>query len=423
MESSDKNVADSSDKLVNNKNKWQLFKLLGRTKKRKNTNYSQSYEDFSTNSSLSSEKPPDRISTQSGFIKRPQLLGQTFIKPRYKSDSISDLSDGSNGKHAKIPESINTQCWNIGWTDGRLGQDPQTGLSAADSQATIDWYNSLDSAYFDIAKDEATMQGYLVLKERATEKLKKINDYLGRVEFDGKHPSVSGWLGVFYILVAVLLVFADVPVTFNSISNVFELDEPDVFLNRLIWPLSIAVGFSSTFIKYYLDEVLSSKNSKWYLYIILVLLSLTLLSLGLTRNFANSEFNGSEDGTNYFEWFKISTFVLLTFILPVIGGVVFYAGMKEVRFCRLVIQRNGFEKDLDQLNKKYEKCRHSIAAKRKILEREEIQKDARNSIAILYKSIYEHGYARGQSIPETLYETESLYERCERVVMRALSKK
>ena len=177
MESSDKNVADSSDKLVNFKNKWQLVKLLGRTKKRKNTNYSEDYEDFSTNSSLSSEEPSDRLSAQSGFIKRPRLLGQTFIKPRYKSDGISDLSDGSNGKHAKIPESINTQCWNIGWTDGRLGQDPQTGLSAADSQATIDWYNSLDSAYFDIAKDEATMQGYLVLKERATEKLKKINDY------------------------------------------------------------------------------------------------------------------------------------------------------------------------------------------------------------------------------------------------------
>jgi hypothetical protein len=397
MESSDKNVADSS--------------------------YSESNEDFFTNISLSGEEPPDRIRIQSRFIERPQLLGQTYIKPRYKSDGISDLSDSSNEKHTKIPESINTQCWNIGWTDGRLGQDPQTGLSAADSQATIDWYNSLDSAYFDIAKDEATMQGYLILKERATEKLKKINDYLDRVEFDGKHPRVSGWLGGFYILVAALLVFADVPVTFNSISNVFELDEPDVFLNRLIWPLSIAVGLSSTFIKYYLDEVLSNKNSKWYLYIILVLLSLTLLSLGLTRNFANSELNGSEDGTNYFEWFKISTFVLLTFILPVIGGVVFYAGMKEVRFFYLVVQRSGFEKDLDQLNKKYEICRHRTVAKRKILEREELQKDARNSIAILYKSIYEHGYSRGQSIPETLYETESLYERCEIVVMRGLSKK
>ena len=229
MESSDKNVADSSDKLVIYKNKWQLVKLLGRTKKRKNTNYSEDYEDFSTNSSLSSEEPPDRLSAQFGFIKRPQLLGQTFIKPRYKSDGISDLSDGSNGKHAKMPESINTQCWNIGWTDGRLGQDPQTGLSAADSQATIDWYNSLDSAYFDIAKDEATMQGYLVLKERAAEKLNKINDYLDRVEFEGKNRRLSLWLGIVYITIAIVLVVADVPVTFNSIINLVD-DEPDEFL-------------------------------------------------------------------------------------------------------------------------------------------------------------------------------------------------
>jgi hypothetical protein len=120
-------------------------------------------------------------------------------------------------------------------------------------------------------------------------------------------------------------------------------------------------------------------------------------------------------------------FILLTLLFPVVGGVCFAVGARRFYRARLFREVRGeFEstrKELERAAIERGEIEYVLKAQAEELERKQRQNAARDKQAEFRKGVYLHGYERGSRMRRTLEEGESLYERCESLVLTKLAQK
>lgn len=384
---------------------------------------------LSTELPLTHQSNGKSIEGSSGFFSRPNFDAKSYSDNKlvaYEFSDKSSLSDGSNGKHHKPPASYNSQSWDIGWTDGRLGQSKDPGRQVAANQAIISWLNKMDGDLLQLGMEEADLEGVKGIRERIQSQLNRVAQYLDKDEFIGKSASLSFLLGFLYLAAAGLLMGADLPLTVNLVKDGFRLgqftQENLTGVTPHVWLLAVGIAFSGIFLKYFLDEVITSKNRKIFLWITFFFFIITVVVLGLFRadiNYASATHQNIEGNI----LLNQATFIALTIMLPLIGGICFSAGWNEFRFFLAERKKSRLHVKLDLYSKEYNKLFFRIKAKREIIQREEEKFGTEKILVDLYQSIYEHGYARGENVPETLDENASLYKRCEKVLERLHARK
>ncbi|MDX6612509.1 MAG: hypothetical protein QOD75_1695 [Blastocatellia bacterium] len=123
----------------------------------------------------------------------------------------------------------------------------------------------------------------------------------------------------------------------------------------------------------------------------------------------------------------IQTFIALTLLLPIVGGVCFSASGSKLRNAKqywfALLDYKKLEIECDKLSLSLKKEEGDLQGLRENLKQILGDPDRLKSRAELKLGLYLHGYARGQTVPETLEEGASLYERCEKTVTKLLAKK
>lgn len=120
-------------------------------------------------------------------------------------------------------------------------------------------------------------------------------------------------------------------------------------------------------------------------------------------------------------------FILLTLLFPVVGGVCFAVGARRLYRASLFKEvRKEFDskqKELERAVFEREELEYVLKAQVEELEQKRQQNAEREKQAQFRKHVYLHGYERGSRMRRTLEEGESLYERCESLVLTKLAQK
>ncbi|MBN1347928.1 hypothetical protein JXJ21_00830 [candidate division KSB1 bacterium] len=123
----------------------------------------------------------------------------------------------------------------------------------------------------------------------------------------------------------------------------------------------------------------------------------------------------------------VGTFVFLTLMFPLVGGICFSAGwrrlenVKQYRNAKKTHKR--IKKDYESKYLKLQQEQTELASLDLKLKRERDDYAHENSLADYWVNLYRHGYLRGKNVPETLEAGETLYERCEKSVAKLFSRK
>jgi hypothetical protein len=196
-------------------------------------------------------------------------------------------SDGSTTSepYARPPASYKEYLWQLGWTDGRLGQPSEVNESVLDSQAKLDWLEEIALTERQIARAEANTTYLKGCYSRLQERLDQLQVLYNQLWTDihQRARDHSFLLATIYLSVAALLMFADIPLSLTLVARGFdmktEIEDPntreivsvkDLFTSPYLtvthlWePLLMAIGIalSGVFVKYFMDEILFREDSQ-----------------------------------------------------------------------------------------------------------------------------------------------------------------
>ena len=123
----------------------------------------------------------------------------------------------------------------------------------------------------------------------------------------------------------------------------------------------------------------------------------------------------------------IQTFIALTILLPVVGGVCFSASGARFRNAKqywlAFLDYKKAENERDRLVLQIAKEQGDVTQLTQRLQELKSDPDYLTAIVDFKLGVYQHGYARGRTIPETVESGASLYERCESAISKLLSRK
>lgn len=413
--------------------------------------------------------------------------------------SIKSPSDGNNGNFNRNPFQIDSDIWNLGWTDGRYGQPSKTYLDTIDAEFELKERDELVEIHQDIAKIKARS---IFLEEEIDTLKSQFQKYKNQFEniYNNRIICRSEYsipLAIIYILFAIGLFIADIPLTINLVAAGFGLSPSNSValspsnsvaftIQQIIinyWGVAIlALGLimSGLFVKIFLDKVVLSEpeersnsfSTKWstivVLIVVLVLYLTTFWGLGHYREdqlriteIANIKRNTETEFQNRIIMLGIKTpspekdenerlkanaivqriqayeenkskfaayvFIALTILFPIIGGLCFSIGLRKYYKAKLYkelkLELKEVKNDLE--NSIIEKKESEVILKQKedLLINKKSSDIERKKFIEWKKSIYLHGYERGSKMVKTLDEGESLYNRCETLVLTKLAEK
>jgi hypothetical protein len=358
-----------------------------------------------------------------------------------------DPSDGNNKKYHRPPARYDDRVWTLGWTDGRLGQPEGTNAEVLLAQARVDRQREIRRVRDRMAEAQAKVEALKARSGLLQDKLEHVRTYYWDLwkQRNGDSSGASLPLGLMYLFFGLLLFLADVPLSVKLVAEGLgiskRVQDPNtkqwvnvgsIFIKPLpvlqnLWDclfLALGIALMGILVKFFVDTILFRKddapplikNPSFYLFSAAFLLFVVAtIFLGLFR----AEVNGST--TRYGEL----TFISLTLVLPLAGGICFSAGWRRVErakhyyFTLLRLQwlewRHGWMTSACSENAQ------QVDSLRQILDHG--ADDLANSVADLRRNLYLHGYRRGQNVPETLDAGSTLYGFCERTLKRALARR
>jgi hypothetical protein len=175
--------------------------------------------------------------------------------------------------------------WQLGWTDGRNGQPSKTNESIIDSYTELKYLEEYAAEEQKLHQAEARVKYLQSLCGRIKAKLdqlQSLHDELWQT-VSKRVSDHSLLLAIIYLLVAIMLILADIPLSLTLVARGFQLKTevldpntgeitsvndlltaPFVTITRLWEPLimSIGIALSGVFIKYFLDEVLFRERTQ-----------------------------------------------------------------------------------------------------------------------------------------------------------------
>lgn len=391
-------------------------------------------------------------------------------------------SDGNNGRWRRSPADFDHPLWHVGWSDGRRGQplkDSQEVLDLEEQLLEIEERRRLAGEIGKRRQEEAR------LTARADHADKRCSAVEGAAaelsEERRKQPGLYSWvLGLLYLVAAALLFLADIPLSLRLVADNFGLPvektvdnvelgvedlvaEPSQVMEHLWEAVLLALGIMlfGFLVKWAIDElsrIVSDRGRRqllwWSVAVVLGLLGATLICLSVVRDqqqaVQDKATRDAPQGSSYTEPvpgnepdgggspgpppatqgeepsagvdFTLWSFLLLTLLLPVAGGIFFTTGWRRLEnwfnYRRTTLRELWYRRRRDRAKEKLEETR----ARREALEGrlDDLPKESRIRKAF-GREMHHHGFLRGSTIPETLDWGAGTYERCERLLFNALA--
>lgn len=316
--------------------------------------------------------------------------------PRFLDTRLQALLDASVGKSAvlrRVVHDVARGYWEAGYEDACRGQRRAEFDMVARASAEFfqQEFKTAAHAHVSEIEREKTTQVDVLHSVEASFKARAAHfDVISRM-FRQNPRSLSRLLAACYLVVAFLLVIADIPLALKLTQQGFDLalgiPELDEFVkypwlvfqnNWEVVILAAGLALCTVFVKIFYDKHAAtvipelpadtppgalgdSSRHAGIDYVILALTMATILALGAFR-FATIEHEAASGaGALIFtDWSRqvvtLATFVLITLLFPVIGGVCLSLGLnqlhnrsalaraeKEVEDCRLVYLRESEE--------------------------------------------------------------------------------
>lgn len=303
------------------------------------------------------------------------------------------------------------------------------------------------------------------IKQRAKERFEQHDKFLNE-GFENKHK-YSLLIGVMYLLIAVFLILADIPLALKLTQEGFDLnyamdEEAEIsrlFVNTILvlqqnWEvfiLAAGIALCTIFIKSLYDEYVSPSPAKLLPYKraglsedeyernrhhvdkvlkrrdnlklgILAFLLFTIFTLGIFRAFHTPTL---EDASGAKVLISGLTFILITLIFPIIGGVIFSLGLESFsNFFRALSYRwsiSRMQRSYDHAIKDSSEVSEDIEVVKTLLEwcqKEEFYKQYFN----YFLSKYRHGYEYGYLMPDAYNNGQDPFARAEKLRNKKISR-
>jgi hypothetical protein len=386
-------------------------------------------------------------------------------------------SDGSSRTLQRPVTEFDYELWNLGWVDGRLGQPIQENEAVLKAYADIRRTAEVEATRRRIAQLRSQIEKDDELLGQTTEALKKATQRHETIEEQrgARLQEYSLLLGLVYLLVGCILFLSDIPLSLHLVAEGYDipveavladgspLSVEDLFVRPIaviqhLWePLVLALGFAlaGVFVKIFIDEVIwkpKSEGSSLRLRIFLsftgILFLCTLVAVGVFRSERQAQKAASPSGfslnfatqmddssatppsagasigsSDEVDWgWGFWSFLSITLMLPIIGGICFLAGSLRVqnwsflRECRR--SRGGRMQSYSVISEQMALKKGELAAFEESLAR--LEKDVGPQVD-LWKHLYRHGYWRGHAVPESIQDQEDLYTRLDKMFAKEIA--
>lgn len=368
-------------------------------------------------------------------------------------------------------------CWQLGRHDGGLRADFVRGRTVAIRRAA-DVYVYL-KAFYESEASTRTLKSEA--QKTASDESQADHEYARahRMTLEREyqqHPRKFSWpLGVFYVLSALVLVLADIPLAVSLTADAFDYDmiegadfalltsDPLRFFGENWQALLVSTGiaFFAVFIKMYWDEFVGrplelsvtkfkerpgiegdeevelirrvDRRRFWAKTMVLVLTFFTLVCLGLLRNEIEQERRANEaafaeavrepaggpgvEAAPLIDVpespFFLIVFICITIMFPLIGGVAASLGLGyiEARLALRTSRRHERRTRKARDAAIEEKRQAAYAAKRAAIRNDSIGDTYADDLRELFVASYEHGYQTGFLTPTVDGDTFALAQR------------
>lgn len=408
-----------------------------------------------------------RPGESNGRVEPPALQFRFPIPPHGPSDGSSRTSGDSNVLQRPVTE-FDYDLWNLGWVDGRLGQPIKDNEEVLKAYANLSRQSEtkrckgrLTQLRSEIERDDELMYQMAQSLAQATKRSETVAE--ARVNRLGDH-SLS--LGLIFLLVGFLLFLSDIPLSLSLVTEGYDIPTSmdlnghllrvqEIFVNPFavlqhLWePLILALGiaFAGVFVKIFIEEVFLSpregkRSFKILLSFIAVLFVVTLISVGIFRAERQKIKLPSEDPISSIDLGEPATssgteteaapskgidwgfwsFLFLTLMLPVVGGLCFMTGWSRIQLWR-------FHQDCERQQAKQFQIYSALCAQRagkkgELAALEEALLKPEQEIeprVDLWKYLYRHGYWRGYAVPESLDNPKNLYSQLDKRLARDIA--
>jgi hypothetical protein len=426
---------------------------------------------------------PPRTATSSDVDTDPvrwaeDSLFSTIGSPTFDAAPQHDLALGFEG-----PD------WRRGHGDGQIGQPPGEGEAVVEVGVREYWKRWVEQRHRRAGQLKAEVEIARQEVERLKLRLDSVQHAFQQIWMKKQmnYHAFSRPLAWLYLIFGVILLLSDIPLSLKLVAvgfgvrttppdGVKGLTVDDFFYAPLAvfgqyWEaimLALGVAAVGIFVKYFFDLIVlrdqESEVPPWWVKIVMVIVltgfCATIYVLGVYRaeiqvqatvkeivEEVENESVGliSQDLSGYTPekkaelirertdnalksaptWTSV-TFVALTLLIPVVGGICFSASGSRFRHAK---QFNALRDELRELEGKYaqqvtalHRHREEYEAETKALAEEQANPSG-ESLAKLRVNLYRHGYERGRHAPAPPEEIPSLYDWCWAAVSKLLASK
>lgn len=365
------------------------------------------------------------------------------LDSRVVDDAAIVRTDGSSGSplHAARYEH---GLWQIAWTDGRLGVDPEPQSQLIHAQAALTLQTRIAPVRAELENAKATENARRLDHERAEadcEQAKTEHDSVSAQQ--RRDPAeFSRWMGWMYFCFAVVIMLADVPLSLLvaealGIKLSVPRGNPRDLLNLLrYWNVSwepwlVALGIAGLTVafKLVIDRlyIRDDGSPKWEsgtraVVRIAVLVTAVAVTIYACYVMGNLRAIYTTPGHSSALREKRLLFTMLAVLFPVVAAYC----LSMARVCHQNASRlelaakrlasaAGFHRAAVEPYEAARATRIATAARLDAINSDNIDE-------MFLRELYTHAYERGWSVPETRHAAASLYERCERLMHRSLAR-
>ncbi|MEL6628025.1 MAG: hypothetical protein AAFN93_18155 [Bacteroidota bacterium] len=388
-------------------------------------------------------------------VIEPEIVFSVFAQENAYFEQQSD----------KLPSAVEQKIsgnakafWKLGYEDGGQGLNTQAITSMVKTQVLSIRDDLRAVLQGKVASLKIEQEVHKNIKAYHEKQLDFKNQYHKELhEYEKKYPrKFSGALGWIYGVVAVFLVAADIPLALKLTNEGFDFSYPwEKFL------LSIGIALCTIFIKIIYDDMVGSPLSApvvrlknwegveadeekqklkevsqtrtWIHVSILAFTLITIVVLGIFRADVmaySAQFETTNTGTGTIPIWnrpiaKI-TFILITILFPLIGGICASLSLDCVQNKR---QLNRIEKDRSHTEASHLKQISILTEKETELENltHLLKRCTSDEFMEHYQSFfldcYRHGFDRGTIQPEQFFEGNSLYSMLEALRTKIISRR
>lgn len=387
----------------------------------------------------------------------PVLSGNGFNSAIVlENDRAVAPSDGNNRAFPRDPAKYRDDYWELGWTDGRLGQPLAEAEAAVEWRTTVERNAKLADLRAQLATAKANVAAITARIGSSPDLLTKLRENYEKLKLE-RLDDVSNTslpLGILYTVVGFSLFIADLPLSLTLVAKALKiaLRSGDVSVGQLFrnpidvifgptWEamfLAIGIAFSGVFIKFYLDEFVfkeqingesdkssprRSRKTPILMTAFLFLFLTTTILLGVFRAY-NKWLDQNQPAIGYGFILESLTFIGLTLMFPVIGGVCFSAGWRRLEKAKQYYLMKWslwrLETKCERLQNNLMRAQSDMARVEQSLNQEELGSTS-EATRLLNLNLYKHGYLRGYTLPETLHTDLGLYQQARRVIEKFLA--